>query len=246
MNRTSLDRLNAVTSWFVIAVAALALPVGAGFAFAYLFAPTLHSKYFPWITGRALGIAGYLSLTLLVAMGLWIRHPTRLRWPVVHSETRLRIHASSATATIVLVAGHLVSLASDHYAGVGWVGAFVPGSSKYRTLGVSIGVVAMYFMVLLTVSARTAGRRGSRHWYWYHRVSLAVFVLVWFHGVLSGTDTAALRLLYVFSGVVIGLLAVSRYTSSLAFKGDALEKEGGHVMVKHPSASIDDINEVAR
>lgn len=214
MNQSWAERLRTAFSWFILASAALILPLAAGFEFARLFAPTLHSKYFPWITGRALGIAGYVSLTALVILGIWIRHPWRLRRPVGHGETRLRIHATLATATVALVTGHIVSLASDHYAGVGWSGAFVPGLSKYRTFAVSLGVIAMFFMILLFVTARTAGRRGSRHWYTFHRLAVATFALVWVHGVLAGADTAALRVLYITTGVGVGVLALTRYGAS--------------------------------
>lgn len=208
------ERLRGALHTFLTALVALLLPIGAGFGFARLFAPTVHSKYFPWITGRALGLAGYLSLCALVIFGIWIRHPWRFRWSLVHGETRLRLHASLGTATLALVIGHLVSLASDRYAGVGWVGAFVPGFSQYRTLAVSLGVVSFFFMILLFTTARAAGRRGARHWRTYHRMAIVTFVMVWLHGVLAGTDTRALGGLYVVSALAIATLAATRYGAS--------------------------------
>jgi DMSO/TMAO reductase YedYZ heme-binding membrane subunit len=206
--------VRSATTWLVTALAAIVLPLAAGFGFARLFAPTVHSKYFPWITGRALGIAGFVSLTALVVLGLWMRHPWRVRRPIVHSETRLRLHATLGAATIALVVGHLAALASDSYAGVGWAGAFVPGLARYRTFAVSLGVISLFFMLLLSVSARAAGRRGARRWSTYHRYALLAFITVWFHGVLAGTDTAALRVLYVATGVGVGVLALTRYSAA--------------------------------
>ena len=205
------DRGRAVGAWVLTGVAAVALPLGAGYGFARLFAPTLQSRYFPWLTGRALGIAAYVALTALVMLGVWMRHPWRARRPLLHAETRLRVHATLATATIALVAGHLISLASDKYAGVGWVGAFVPFRAHYRPTAVSLGVIAMVFMVVLFVTARAAGRVGARHWLAYHRLAVANFALVWFHGVLAGTDTPSLRLLYVVSGGAVVALTATRY-----------------------------------
>jgi len=206
------DRLRGIAAWFFTAIAAVGLPLAAGFGFARMFAPTLHSRYFPWLTGRALGIAAYISLTALIVLGVWMRHPWRLRRPLVHSETRLRVHATLATATLAIVAGHIVVLATDKYAGVGWIGAFVPFKAVYRPTAVALGVIAMLFMVVLFATARTAGRLGSRHWLWYHRLAVVNFGLVWFHGVLAGTDTAALRLLYVFTGGAVVFLTLTRYT----------------------------------
>lgn len=206
-----LERGRGALAWVLTALAAVALPLGAGYGFARLFAPTLQSRYFPWLTGRALGIAAYVALTALVILGVWMRHPWRLRRPLLHAETRLRVHATLATATMTLVAGHLVTLASDKYAGVGWIGAFVPFRAQYRPTAVALGVVAMAFMVVLFATARSAGRLGARHWLAYHRLAALNFVLVWLHGVMAGTDTVALRLLYVGSGAVVAALTSTRY-----------------------------------
>ncbi|HUX05419.1 MAG TPA: hypothetical protein VMV53_11025 [Acidimicrobiales bacterium] len=214
MTRPWSERLGGAATWLLMAVAALALPLAAGFGFARLFAPTLHSRYFPWITGRALGIAGYVALCALVALGIWIRHPWRFRWPLVHGETRLRLHVTLAVATLALVVGHLTALASDAYAGVGWRGAFIPGLSQYRTFAVALGVTAFLFMVLLAITARSAGRLAGRHWLSTHRLALATFVLVWFHGVLAGTDTSALRIVYALSGAAVAALAFTRYVAT--------------------------------
>jgi hypothetical protein len=231
VNPISTQRLRDALSTLGAAIAALALPMAAGFGFARLFAPTLHSKYFPWITGRALGIAGYISLTALVGFGIWMRHPWRLRWPIWHGETRLRLHATLAMATVALIVGHLAALASDHYAGVGWVGALVPGLSKYRTFAVALGVIAFFFMILLSLTARFAGRRAGRHWSGLHHVAILVFVLVWFHGVLAGADTTALRGLYVASGAGVGVLAATRYGAA---RSAARELDDGEVFDDDP------------
>ncbi len=211
MTRSRAERIRALASGAMTALAAVALPLGAGYGVVRLFTPTWHSRYFPWLTGRALGIAAYLALTALVMLGVWMRHPWRLRYPLLHAETRLRLHVTLATATVALVAGHLVVLASDRYAGVGCVGAFVPFRATYRPTAVALGVIAMLLMVVVFATARTAGRPGSRHWLVYHRLAAGNYFLVWFHGVMAGTDTAALRVVYVTTGAGVAVLVVTRY-----------------------------------
>ena len=211
MTATGRDRTKGVLTWLVTVTSAVVLPLVAGFGFAKLVAPTVHSRYFPWLTGRALGIAAYLSLTALVLLGIWLRHPWRQRMGLMHPESRLRLHASLGTATLALVAGHVAFLASDKYAGVGWLGAVVPFEATYRPVAIALGVVAMFYMVVLSGTARLAGRWGSRHWYLFHHVAVVTFALVWAHGVLAGTDTAALRSLYVVSGGLVLVAASSRY-----------------------------------
>jgi len=164
----------------------------------------------PWILGRGLGIAAYLSLTALTALGLWLRHPFahRCQWPA--PATRIRLHAVLAAATIVLVLGHVVSLVLDSFAGVGILGAVVPGASGFRPIAVALGTVSLYLAVIVGASAALAGRLIGRFWRPLHLVASIVFGLAWTHGLLAGSDTPRLRLMYAVTGGVVGLLAVSR------------------------------------
>jgi hypothetical protein len=214
--RVNAERHDRLRSGLAVGVPALLVVAGsvlAGVVTARLVAPTVHNRYFLWISGRALGIAAYLSLSALVLLGTWMRHPWRLRWPFLHGESRLRVHAALAVATIALVAAHVTALAADRYAGVGVIGALVPGRSVYRTVPVAIGVVAMYAMLVLTLSAALAGRRGLSHWLGVHRVGALTFVAVWSHGLLAGTDARALRVLYAITGLAWIILVATRITA---------------------------------
>lgn len=193
-----------------LAVAAVLLPLAAGAGLALALGPTLHTKTFPWVTSRALGIAAYLTLTALVGAGLWFRHPWRVRSRLGHAETALRVHATLGAATVGLVVAHLAFLATDPWAGVGWAGALVPGLSHYRHVGVALGVVSFYALVAIGLTARFAGSPGARNWRAVHRLALPAFALAWLHGVLSGADAASLRPMYVATGGIVAVLWASR------------------------------------
>lgn len=202
-------RVRNVLSQVVAGLAAFGLLSAGAVALAVAVAPTLRSRYLPWITGRGLGIASYVALAGLVGLGLLYRHPWRARLGI-HPESLLRAHAVLGTSTVALVTAHVVALAGDPYAGVGWLGAVVPGASRYRTGAVALGVVALGLLLAVAGTARLAGRLGARHWRQLHYLAGPLFVLVWLHGVLAGTDTAALRALYVATAAVLAGLAVSR------------------------------------
>jgi hypothetical protein len=213
---------DAVTST-VLAVAAVVSCLAAGYLFASVAAPQLRAAMLPWLAGRALGLAGYVALAAVTALGTWIRHPWRFRWPALHPEVQVRLHATLGSASVVLVAAHLSALALDHYAGVGWSGAFVPGLAHYRTVPVALGVIAFYLLVLVVATAGLAGRIGGRSWLTVHRVAVPVFGCVWLHGVLSGTDTAALRAMYVLTGVLVVALAATRHLAPETRPGNRLD-----------------------
>lgn len=194
-----------------LALVVLGCAVAVGYWLASVSRPLTTSRMMPWLVGRTLGLGAYATLTALVCLGLWLHHPWRVRWTVPSPESALRAHAALGGATAVLVVGHLVSLAMDAYAHVGWVGALVPGRSGFRTTPVALGVVAFYVMLAVAGTAGLAGRVTKGHWLTVHRLALPMFTLAWFHGVLAGTDTPTLRLAYVATGLAVGGLAVTRY-----------------------------------
>lgn len=163
----------------------------------------------PWILGRGLGIAAYLSLTALTGLGLWLRHPWRRRSGSGGSATVLRVHAFLAAATGMLIIGHIVALVLDKYAGVGVAGAVVPGQSSFRPLAVALGTLSIYAAVLVGGTAALAGRLFGRAWRPIHRLAFAVFGLAWMHGLLAGSDTMRLRLMYVATGAIVIVLGAS-------------------------------------
>lgn len=197
-----------------------AVTIVAALVFGYVLArdamPPTVVRYLPWIAGRSLGLAAYGTLFGLVLVGLWTRHPWRLRRKVLHPETLLRTHVALAAATVVLLIGHVVSLVLDKYAGVGLRGMLVPGGATYRPTAVALGVIAMYLLVLVAGTASLAGRLIGRSWLAIHRIAALVFALAWVHGVLAGTDTPRLKIAYAVSGVFVLALAASRYMAGAA------------------------------
>ncbi|MHB8439801.1 MAG: hypothetical protein ACYDD4_11660 [Acidimicrobiales bacterium] len=185
-----------------------------GFVLIYASAPARQDRMLPWIVGRGLGIAAFLVLTALVMLGIWFSHPWRFRRPVVHPAVQLRAHALLAAATLGLVGGHVVALIADRFAGVGVAGAFVPGASGYRPAAVALGTVALYLGLAAGGTAALAGRILIRHrWLAVHRYAALVFAVCWFHGVLAGSDTPALRVLYLATGIGVLVLTITRYTA---------------------------------
>ena len=168
----------------------------------------------PWIIGRAAGITSYLLVLALVILGLLLSHPRRAQWSRPSSATRIRIHVSLSVFTLVFVVLHIVVLATDKYAGVGWWGSFVPMGSSYRPVAVTLGVIGMYAGLAAGLTAALAGRVSHRVWWPIHKVAIISLILVWLHGVLAGIDTPALLGMYIVTGGAALLLAISRYVAT--------------------------------
>jgi hypothetical protein len=187
----------AVTAWLVgVAVSSVAA-----------------DKMAPWLLGRAAGVSSYLLIVALVSLGLLLSHPAGGRLRRLPPTILLRVHVSLAIFTLAFTALHIVALASDRYAGVGWRGALVPGLASYRPLPVTLGVIGLYSGLLAGITATAAGRVIGRVWWPIHKVAIGSLILVWLHGVLAGSDTVPLLIMYVATGLVVVLLAVSRYSA---------------------------------
>ena len=193
-------------------LAAVTAAVGGlgGFALSSWVGAAPVGRMLPWILGRGLGIAAYLSLTALTALGLWLRHPMAQRWRWPAAATRVRLHAVLAATTVVLVLGHVVALVLDSFAGVGMLGAVVPGASGFRPFAVALGTVSLYLALLVGGSAALAGHLTGRLWRPIHMAATFVCGLAWAHGLLAGSDTLRLRWMYAVTGGLVALLAVTR------------------------------------
>ena len=81
-------------------------------------------------------------------------------------------------------------------------------------------------MLAIALTAAVAGRLGGARWLAVHRLATPSFAAAWLHGVLAGTDTAALRSVYAISGMVVLGLIVTRHLSETA-TGPAPATMGG-------------------
>jgi len=187
----------------------------------------------PWILARASGFTAYLLMWSLVLMGLVLSHPGGVRIRRVSRLTRLRVHVALAVFTLVFVALHVVVLAADPWAGVGWRGAVVPMASGYRPVPVTLGPIALWSGLLTGATASLAGRWVGRIWWPIHKVAAVAFGLVWTHGLLAGSDTAALTWFYLGTGLLVLAVGVSRYVADTADDQLAeLAAQDGGVLVR--------------
>lgn len=167
----------------------------------------------PWVAARALGITAYLLLTLEVAAGLWLSHPRNAGDPRT-SRIVFPWHELLTVFTGAFLTLHIALLAIDPYAGVDWIGAFVPGFSQYRPVPVAIGSVALYALIITAATAKWTRLLPAGWWLKVHRLTALVFLMTWVHGVTAGTDTMPLLPLYLVTGGLVLLGIAHRWWSA--------------------------------
>jgi len=166
-----------------------------------------------WLASRAAGFTALGLLTFQIALGLILSHPTnRSTWKL--SRRLFPWHENLWVFVLAFLAGHVVSLVVDPYAGVGALGAFVPGLSSYRSAPVALGTLALWALLVTGATARWTRLLPAGAWLSIHRLSLVIFALAWVHGLTAGTDSIALLAFYTLTGGLVLAAAAYRYWMS--------------------------------
>jgi len=190
-----------------------------------------------WNLIRAAGIGAYLMLWASVTWGL-ISSTEIFRWKATKA-TSVALHQAFSTSGLLLLGAHLYFLLKDKFLPFTWLDLVVPMRSTYRPIAVTLGIAAL-FMMLLGVLSTSWGRKviGTKWWRRSHALSIPTFALTLVHGLMAGSDTKrpAMWWMYVFTAcVVLFLLLVRAFTAEERRKRAAevpLEEEVPATVVK--------------
>lgn len=175
----------------------------------------LSSNQMPlWLVARAAGASAFVLLTAATLAGIVLSHPdrARLRWP--RPATRLRLHVSLTVFAVVFTVLHVVVLALDPYADVGWAGALLPMGAGYRPVPVTLGLISLWAGVVAGLSAALAGRVTMRWWRSLHRFAALAWLTAWAHALLAGSDTRAWTPAHLAAGLAVVGAAWWRYAAT--------------------------------
>jgi len=169
-----------------------------------------------WTLSRAASVSAYLALTLDVLFGLFLSTGAADRW--VARARSVEVHRFLSLSAIGLTVAHAAAMLFDRYAGFDLLDVTVPFLVGYRTLGVGLGIVAMWLAVIVHASFALRSRIGPRAWRSLHYLAFVVFALATLHGMAAGTDSKAtwMRLLYGAAGASVAGLTLVRGALALS------------------------------
>jgi DMSO/TMAO reductase YedYZ heme-binding membrane subunit len=169
-------------------------------------------------------------LTASVLWGIVVASDLFPRWR--RNAWLLAMHRWFAGLTFFFIAGHLVTLLFDSYARFRPVDFVVPFASTWRPTAIAVGVVALWLLVAVEVTALAMKKLSRKWWRDIHIASYGVFWVVIIHGALAGTDTS--KTLYTVTAIV-ALAAVVFAASYRALSHD-LPKRRPARAPRRPSA----------
>ena len=163
-----------------------------------------------WYITRAAGVSAYVLLAVVADLGILRSLASQLGERV--SWVLDEAHQFLALLTAAFVALHLGVLLFDPFLTFSVTNLLLPLGEPYQPLGVSLGVLGLYALLVVLMSSWLRRFISHRLWRGLHYTSFGVFVLVTLHGLLSGSDSGLgwLRSIYFAALASMLFLTVMR------------------------------------
>lgn len=157
-----------------------------------------------WYITRAAAVSAYVLLAVVVDLGI-LRSLARQLGERV-SWALDEVHQFLALLAAAFVALHLGVLLFDPFITFSVTNLLLPFGEPYQPLGVSLGVLGLYALVVVLVSSWLRRLLSHQVWRGLHYVTFAVFVLVSLHGLLSGSDSGLTWLRSIYFAALASML----------------------------------------
>jgi sulfoxide reductase heme-binding subunit YedZ len=164
-----------------------------------------------WYAARASGVAAYVALSLVVALGLTLGGKAQnRRWPRFSVED---IHRFGGLLVGSLIGIHVLTIAADSFVSFSLGQLIVPFTSTYRPLWTGLGITAAELLLALAITNHYRNRLPYSFWRKAHYLNFAVWTLASVHGLMAGTDRGAawLAILYGVAVALVLMLLVWRF-----------------------------------
>jgi sulfoxide reductase heme-binding subunit YedZ len=152
-----------------------------------LSAPFTSGSTLLWYSTRATGIVALVLLTGTVMLGIvGTARAASARWPRIVTSG---LHRNLALTSMALVGVHVITTVLDPFAAISLAAAFIPFSSPYRPLWLSLGAVALDLLLAVLVTSLLRDRLNHGVWRAVHLLVYVSWPIALWHGLGTGTDT---------------------------------------------------------
>jgi sulfoxide reductase heme-binding subunit YedZ len=170
-----------------------------------------------WYITRAAGVSAYVLLAMVVDLGI-LRSLARQLGERV-SWALDEVHQFLALLAAAFVALHLGVLLFDPFITFSVANLLLPIGEPYQSLGVSLGVLGLYALIVVLVSSWLRRYVSHRLWRGLHYGSFGVFILVTLHGLLSGSDSGLGWLRSVYFAALASMLFLTVMRLAMPARG---------------------------
>ncbi len=162
-----------------------------------------------WDLARSSGIAAYLLMWLSVVFGLVITNRMAQLW--LGGPSTVDMHQFTSLLGMGFAFFHGLILLGDHYTNFSILQIIFPFTTfNYSPFWVGLGQVAFYLTIPVVGSFYLRRRLGPALWRALHFATFLIFALITVHGMLAGTDAAALVGMYAATTISVFFLTIYR------------------------------------
>jgi predicted ferric reductase len=141
-----------------------------------------------WYAARSAGLVGWALLTASVLWGLVLSTKAAVLGRRPRPAWTLDLHRYLGGLATIFTAVHVVAVVADSYLHFGVAAVLIPFASSWRPAAVAWGVVAMYLLAAVELTALARKHLSRRVWRATHMASFPLYLFATVHAVSAGTD----------------------------------------------------------
>jgi DMSO/TMAO reductase YedYZ heme-binding membrane subunit len=173
---------------------------------------------FAWYVARAGGLVSYVLLAATVMWG------TALAARAFRARPGLpwlsAMHEWLGVLALTFLGVHIGALLVDTYIHFSVIDVLVPFAASWHPAAVAWGVVGLYLMIAVHLSARFRGKLPKQYrplWKKVHLASYPLFAVATVHLLTAGTDAAATPVLLTIAAAIAAVMvAVGKFRVATA------------------------------
>jgi len=139
-----------------------------------------------WYITRSSAVIAWVLLTMSALFGILLK--TRILRGADNPEWLKAVHRYLSTLGVLMVGTHIVSLYLDTFVDFSILDLLVPFHSTYKPLGVALGVIGLWAMLLTWATALGMNWIPQPVWKAIHYLSYLSLFVVALHAGMVGTD----------------------------------------------------------
>lgn len=134
-----------------------------------------------WLVSRGSGLVLLAVFTAVTVLGVSTRTgATSRRWP---RFAVAELHRTLSLFAVALLALHVVTAILDPYVSIGWAATVLPFLSRYETLAIGAGTLAVDLAAAVLITSLLRHRLGQRAWKAVHYLAYLAWPVAFVHAI---------------------------------------------------------------
>jgi methionine sulfoxide reductase heme-binding subunit len=134
-----------------------------------------------WLVSRASGLILLAVFSAVMVLGVSTRTgATTRRWP---RFAVAELHRTLSLFAVALLVLHVTTAILDPYVSIGWLATVLPFTSRYETLAIGAGTIAVDLAGAVLITSLLRRRLGLRTWRAIHYLAYLAWPVAFVHAI---------------------------------------------------------------